>query len=112
MIQTPEAIEGKKTELAELARISRYLLDVMNREHICVDHGRVILDEGRRVLDDAPGIRAALGLVRVQERRAKLLGLDAPAKARVEVVTEDMVDAEIRRLTEKLDLNDRSALPL
>ena len=107
MIQTPEATEGKKAELAELASISRYLRGVMNREHIRVDHGRVILDEGRRVLDDGPGIRAALGLVRVQERRAKLLGLDEPAKSRIEVITADVIEAEIRRLEEKLGLEGR-----
>lgn|ERR1035437_3947658 len=32
------------------------------------------------------------------DRKARLLGLDAPARSKVEVITEEMVDAEIRRL--------------
>jgi hypothetical protein len=42
-----------------------------------------------------------LGLVRVQERRAKLLGLDEPAKHRIDVITEDVISAEIQRLEAK-----------
>ncbi len=37
------------------------------------------------------------------ERKAKLLGLDAPAPQRVEVITEDAIDAQIRALREELD---------
>jgi hypothetical protein len=36
-----------------------------------------------------------------------LLGLDEPAKHRVDVITEEMVDAEIKRLEQELGLNDR-----
>lgn len=43
----------------------------------------------------------------VMERRARLLGLDAPLKSRIEVITEDAVDAAIRQL--EADLEDRSA---
>ena len=32
------------------------------------------------------------------DRKARLLGLDAPARSKVEIITEEMVDAEIRRL--------------
>lgn len=41
-------------------------------------------------------------LLKIMDRRAKLLGLDAPARARIEVVTEDLIDAEIRRLRDQL----------
>lgn len=46
-------------------------------------------------------ITAGLALLRVSESRRRLLGLDAPARQRVEVITEDMVDAEIRRLEDQ-----------
>ena len=108
--------EYREAELAELERIARHLLGVMAREHVKVDHGRVIMDlvrnpetgevTQRRMLDDAPGVQAALGLLRVQARRSALLGLDAPARVRITVVTEDEVDAEIRRLEAKLSQND------
>ena len=36
------------------------------------------------------------------DRKARLLGLDAPTRSRVEVITEDMIDAEIARLEVQL----------
>ena len=100
MIPTEGMIELKKAELVKLDRIERHLLGAMTREHIRVDHGRVIMYDGKRVLADGPGIHAATALLRVQERRAKLLGLDAPAKHRVDVITEDVVDVEIKPLAQ------------
>lgn len=44
---------------------------------------------------------------KVQERRAKLAGLDAPRK--VEILSMDTIDAEIQRLENLLGLGDRSA---
>jgi len=40
------------------------------------------------------------------ERLSRLEGTDEPAKARIEVVPEDVVEAEIRRLEAKLGEND------
>ena len=37
------------------------------------------------------------------ERKAKLLGLDAPLKARATVISEDVLDAEIERLTSEIE---------
>ncbi len=102
LIPTEDMVELKKAELAKPDRIERHLLGVMTRDHVRVDHGHVVMDEGSPVNDDRPGIQAAFGLLRVQERRARLCGLDEPAKFRVGVITADMVDAEIRRLKEKL----------
>jgi hypothetical protein len=69
------------------------------------DYGRVVIYDGKPLLDDSLVITASNALDRVQKRRAALLGLDEPAKIRVETITEDAVDAEIRRLTEELALN-------
>lgn len=75
---------------------------VLEREHVTVSHGRIIRDEetGEKLLDDGPVLQAIDRVVRIRERRAKLLGLDAPQ--RHEVVSLDAVDAEIRRLTAEL----------
>ena len=77
------------------------------RAHPCRSRPVVIMYDGKRVLDDGPGIQVATVLPRVQERRAKLLGLDVPVKHRVDVITEDVVDVEIKRLAKELSLNDR-----
>ena len=65
-------------------------------------------ETGQPLVDDGPVIQAGLALLRVSESRRKLLGLDAPQRARVEVITEDAVEAEIRRLSEKLNDRDHS----
>lgn len=38
----------------------------------------------------------------IQDRRAKYLGLDAPAKTRVEVISDSAVDAEIAKLMDQI----------
>ncbi|MCU1494852.1 MAG: hypothetical protein JWO62_2616 [Acidimicrobiaceae bacterium] len=107
MVPLEGAAEAKRQELAKLDRIERHLLGVMEREHITVSHGKVIDIDGIPVLDDGPGVQAAVSLLRVMERRAKLLGLDAPSRSEVKVITEDEVDAEIKRLEAEL-ASDRS----
>lgn len=88
--------EAKEMVLLELDRLARHFLGVMQRRHVRVDHGRVIQvpdpadpEKLTPLLDDGPGMQAALGYLRVMERKAKLLGLDAPTKHRVEVVSRD-----------------------
>ncbi len=58
LIPTEDMVEAKKVELAKLDRIERHLLGVMAKEHVRVDHGHVVMDEGRPVFDDRPGIQA------------------------------------------------------
>ena len=107
MIQTPEATEGKKAELAELASISRYLPRRYEpRAPPCRPrprHPRRRPTSARRRARH----KSRIGPRPVQERRAKLLGLDEPAKSRIEVITADVIEAEIRRLEGKLGLEGR-----
>jgi hypothetical protein len=57
-------------------------------------------------------IPAVQALIRIQERRAKLLGLDQPFKQQIEVTTYDgnTIDAEVARLVHILDSSPTSAL--
>jgi hypothetical protein len=74
---------------------------VLERNHVTVSHGRIIRGENEEpLLDDGPVLTAIDRLLKIQERRAKLLGLDAPA--RHEVVTLDALDTEIARLSAEL----------
>jgi hypothetical protein len=56
-------------------------------------------EDGEPVLDDAPVLAAIDRLLRIQERRARLLGLDAPTRSRIEVVDDDVA----RMLVEQLE---------
>ena len=112
--RSPEAAELKKDELAELDRISRQLWAIALDDHPKVDHGRVIYlpnpaDPSNRkvLLDKRINMQAYRELRMVQGRRASLLGLDAPAQHRVDVITEDVLEANIRRLEAELGLEDR-----
>jgi hypothetical protein len=95
------AEEVRQIQLAQLDRLTREALKVLERTHIHVSQGRVVKsDDGVPLEDDAPVLNAIDRLLKIQERRAKLLGLDAPSK--VEVLSLDAIDAEISRLSAEL----------
>jgi hypothetical protein len=54
--------------------------------------------------------RAVMALMKIMERRARLLGLDMPTKAQVEVTTYDRntIDAEVERLVAILNSQPQS----
>jgi hypothetical protein len=98
--------EVRQIEAQRLDDLTRTLNRVMLTRHYRVAQtGQVATDPetGAPLLDADPVIRAVLALVRVSERRAKLLGLDAPT--RHEVITIDAVEAEIRKLEAEVGRN-------
>lgn len=95
------AAELRQLELMKLDAMERAVLDVLEREHVKVNDGEVVKVDGKTLIDDAPVLQAVDRLIKIGERRAKLLGLDAPK--RLEVITLDAIDAEIARLTTELE---------
>lgn len=98
-------------ELERLDELARHLYRVLATTHYAVaKDGKVILHPVTRkpLADDEPTIAAVAELRKVGESRRKLLGLDAPTKHRVEVVTEEQVDAEIVRLEKLVAVNGQS----
>lgn len=92
-------------ELQRLDALYESVLDVMEREHVTVSNGRVVELSGTPVPDDAPVLAAVDRLLKIEEarrrngeRRAKLLGLEAPQT--MEVTLNDLdraiADAEQR----------------
>lgn len=112
-IKATAAVGGEEAKAAELVKLDvmeKWVLAVLHRRHITVSNGRVILGEdGKPLEDDAPVLAAVAMWLKIAERRSKLEGLDAPARQIVTVITEDVVDAEIRRLQEELARLDDSA---
>lgn len=100
-IEEPAA-DARKRELEDLDAAQRAVLEVLERQHVTVSHGRVVrrlidferdengeprLDaQGERigiyedVTDDGPILQAVDRLVKIGESRRKLLGLDAAQK--------------------------------
>ena len=99
--------EVRQIELGKLDEWQRHALRVLATPHYTVSQGVVVTfknaeGEDVPVPDDDPVLRAIDRLLKISERRSRLLGLDAPARQRVEVITEDAVDAEIKRLASEL----------
>lgn len=74
-------------------------LEVLERDHVTVSHGKVVKDDdGKPLLDDGPKLAAIDRLVKVRESYRKLLGIDAAQKidvagaVRYEVVGVDPED--------------------
>lgn len=68
---------------------------------VSLHSGKIVYDpeDGTTPLvDNGLRMQAGLALLRVSESWRRLKGLDAPSKRRVEVIGEDTVDAEIRKL--------------
>lgn len=99
------AAEARTLELERLDEMHVAVLAVLEREHVTVSQGKVVRrrvgvevggdgepkldDDGKQipiyedVLDDAPVLQAVDRLLRIQERRSRLLGLDAPQKQEI-----------------------------
>jgi hypothetical protein len=106
-VQEPAA-EQRAMQLAKLDVLFREAWRVLKAEHFAVNNGRVIMDPNdpeKALIDHGPVLAAINTVLKIEERRAKLLGLDAPT--RVEAITVDMVEAEMVRLTAELGLNDQ-----
>ncbi|OLT12278.1 hypothetical protein BJF78_24780 [Pseudonocardia sp. CNS-139] len=114
VVQEP-AQELIQLELDRLDALARQAHAVLDREHLVASAGRLVLGpDGLPLRDDMPVLAAVDRLLRIQERRARLLGLDAPVKAaaRVTHATADIdaAVAELAQLIDEMDSTERTAL--
>jgi hypothetical protein len=97
--QRETAHVARDRELAKLDEMERAVYQVLRRQHITVQHGKIVRDDdGQVVVDDAPVLAAVDRLVRIAARRATLTGMDAPVKVEVS----DATDQAIRALAAEL----------
>lgn len=79
-------------EIEKLDEMETKLWEIVGKKHYRVDHGKLIVlgQEGEEEVlsDDEPIMKAIDRLLKVMERRAKLLGLDNPVKQDVNVSVE------------------------
>lgn len=90
--------ELRAIECARLDAVIARLWDIVDADHPYVSNGRRFDD----LSDAGPVIHALTQIVRTSESKRRLLGLDAPTRQTLTVVTEDAVDAEIRRLEQEI----------
>lgn len=86
--------EWRRGELAKLATYESEATEILLAEHPVVQGGEIVAD----VTDAGPALRAIQTLLRVAERRARLLGLDSPEKVQVEG------SATVRHVLEGVDV--------
>jgi hypothetical protein len=127
-----EAVEqAKHLDLERIDRLIAAAWEVLERKHVTVSQGRIVgrfagfakdPDTGETVRnadgepmpvydeleDDAPVLNAIDRLEKLIARRGKILGYEAPARSRIEVITEDAVDAELRRLEQEIAERERA----
>lgn len=95
-----EQVAGLRSiEADKLDAMERVIIQIMRKPHILAQQGRVVIDPstGKPAEDPGPVFQCIDRLLRIAERRAKLLGIDTPVKAQVEIKAVG-VDAEIAGL--------------
>ena len=65
--------------------------------------------DGNPLLDDDPVLRALDRLAKIDDMELRLRDLYPAAKSRVEVITEDVIDAELAEVARQIALNDAAA---
>lgn len=101
----PLADELRKQQLARLDAMRVACMKVLERYHVTVSDGRVVYDDqsGERIEDDGPVLQAVDRLVKIEDRYAKLCGLDAPTQIETKIeLRSDSVDSELQELANKL----------
>jgi hypothetical protein len=103
-VPSEDAAAVRELEQARLDQLTVELWDLYLKDCLVVSNGKVMVNPvtDQPLIDLAPKLAALLQLRQVGESRRKLMGSDAPTRKIVEVITEDVIDAEIRRLEAEL----------
>jgi hypothetical protein len=93
----------RELELTRLDQLTLEAINVLRTQHYAITpSGKVGRhpDTDEVLVDDGPTLAAIDRLLKIQDRRARLLGLDKPQ--RMEVLTIDAIDARIDELNQQL----------
>lgn len=90
-------------ESDKLDMLEEQALQLLNTEHLVVDKGSVVFDprNNRPMIDSEPTFKAIDRLLKIQERRAKLFGIDSPVKA--EITHNAGVEIQVTELQDLVD---------
>lgn len=95
--------EARLQELESLDEMERHLWQSLRREHVLVQQGRVIMIKGQTVQDERFVLECLDRILKIKERRAKYLGLDAQVRVSVEA---DQIGGEIASLIAAINASD------
>jgi hypothetical protein len=109
-----EQADARQAVYDRLQDYRRAAQRVLTARHFVVSQGGklVLGPDGNPLADGDPVLRALGMLLRIEQEENRLRDLYPPVKSRVEVITEDMVDAEMAEIARQIALNDaRAASP-
>lgn len=94
-----DASHHRDIEIGKLDILEERLWLMIDEEYYTVSNGQVVYFEtGDPVPDIDPVMKIIDRLLKVMERRAKLLGLDKPVRVEATVTTMDNMDMELARM--------------
>lgn len=103
------AEEARQFQLDQLDSMTEVAFEVLEANNFVVSDGRIVRDEdGAPIRDPEMVLKALDRLIKIQERRAKLLGIDAPKRS--EVVTVDWLSAQVAELEKELSSDNGSGV--
>lgn len=109
-----EQADARQAVYDRLQDYRRAAQRVLTARHYVVSQGGKLVygPDGNPLSDGDPVLRALNTLLKIEAEENRLRDLYPPAKSRVEVITEDMVDAEMAEIARQIALNDaRAASP-
>lgn len=94
--------EMRLMELNSLDELEWEAWKTLQTRHVVINQGHIVRDEetGDAVNDDRFILEVLDRILKIKERRAKLMGLDAPQRR--EVITMDSIEQEIAKLESEL----------
>lgn len=94
-----DASQHRDIEIGKLDLLEEKLWGMIDEEYYTVSQGRVVYFEtGDPVPDIEPVMKIIDRILKVAERRAKLLGLDKPVRVEATIHQADAVDMELARM--------------
>jgi PAS domain-containing protein len=104
-VPTEGAEAVRKIELEKLDNAERYLQSIIQNPPVKVSaSGRIVKDDkGNPVIDEGARMDAVNGILKAQQARARLLGLNAPTRIQEEIVIYDADPDRERRILEALE---------
>lgn len=94
--------ELRAVEVARLDAMLRVAWEVMETQHVTVQHGKVVvdLDTGEPLRDHGPTLAAIDRVLKIAGQRAELLGLNAPKKIETDGVVKYVIEGvDLGKLT-------------